>query len=110
MKFAVVQDQLSMLEEGGVLLLVSLAEAFSHCTSNDTSIWEETWASICPSQCGDLIPGLSAQVLSSFCLMTVSLSMQTGASPTGEIPILKQSADQNVARLRGAEFHVPVST
>lgn len=58
---AVVQDQLSMLEEGGVLLLIFLAEAVSLRTSNDTSIWEETWTSICPSQHSDLIPELPAQ-------------------------------------------------
>lgn len=94
-KSAVVQDQLSMLEEGGVLLLVSLAEVVSLCTSNVMSIWEETWTSVCSSQHGDLIPGLLAQVLS----LTVSSPMQTGASPTEEIPILKQSAAQNAPKL-----------
>lgn len=78
-----------MMEEGGVLLLISLAETVPLCTSNDTSVLKETWTSVCSSQHSDLIPGLLAHVLSLSCLMIVSSSVRTGASPIGEIPILK---------------------
>lgn len=109
-KSAVVQDQFSMVEEGGVLLLISMDEAVSLCTGNDMSILEETWTSVCSSQHGDVIPGLPAQALSLSCLMVVTASMRTEASPTGGILLLKQSAAQNPPRLWGAEFHVPGST
>lgn len=74
------------------------------------SVWEETWTSVCSSQHGDLTPGLPAQALSLSRLTIVSASMRTGASLTGEIPILKQSAAKNPPRLWGADFHVPGST
>lgn len=106
----IVQDELSVLKEGGMLLLISLAEAVSLYTSNDMSAWEETWTSICSSQHGNVIPGLPTQAFSLSCLMKALASMQIGASPTGEALILKQTAAQNPPRLWGADFHVPGSS
>lgn len=99
-----------MLEEGGMLLLISLDDAVSLYTSNDMPAWEETWTYICSSQHGNVIPGLPTQDFSLSCLMKALASMQIGTSPTGEAVILKQTAAQNPPRLLGADFHVPGSS